>query len=321
MYRIWFERTVPPAFWPLLEGVEVLGAASETPAAPLSRVARAQAIIAGSRLRYDAALMDAAPELRVIARTGIGYDNVDVAEATRRGIAVCNAPDAPSISTAEHTLALLLAAAKQVTRSERLLRAAARQDYFADHGAIELAGRTLAVIGLGRIGGRVAHVARALGMRVVGYDPLARPERFAELGVERAATLEEALGQADAVTLHVPLVPETRHMLNGATIARIKPGAILVNCARGGLVDERALLEALDSGHLRAAALDVFEVEPPPPDHPLLGRDDVVATPHVAGASDRGKERLWTTAIEQALAVLRGERAPFCVNPEVWSGG
>jgi phosphoglycerate dehydrogenase-like enzyme len=173
-------------------------------------------------------------------------------------------------------------------------------------------------VGLGRIGGRVAAVARALGMRVVGYDPLAQPGRFVELGVEPAAALEDALAIADVVTLHVPLTPETHHLFDAAMLDRIKPGAILVNCARGGLVDEAALAAALERRHLRGAALDVFEHEPPPPDHPLLHRDDVVCTPHVAGASDLSKERLVTGALEQALAALRGERPRFCVNPEVY---
>ncbi|MEN9934976.1 MAG: D-3-phosphoglycerate dehydrogenase [Chloroflexota bacterium] len=319
MHRFWFERALAATYVPLLGEAEILGAASESPEAPLGRLPGAHAIIAGSRIRYNAALMDLAPTLRVIARTGIGYDNVDLAAATARGIIVTNTPDAPSIPTAEHTVALLLAAARRVTHSERLLRAAARQDYFAGHDALELAGRTLAVVGLGRIGGRVAVAMRALGMRVVGFDPVAPPARFTELGAAPAATLEEALAQADAVTLHLPLTQATRHLFDAAMIARIKQGAILVNCARGGLVDEAALLDALERGHLRGAALDVFEHEPPPPDHPLLSREDVVCTPHVGGASDLSKQRLVTGAIEQALMVLRGERPTCCVNPEVLS--
>lgn len=319
MHRIWFERALPARYHALLGGAKILGAASDTPDDPLAALPGAHAIVAGSRIRYTGAVMDLAPGLVVIARHGVGYDNVDVAAATARGIAVTNTPDAPSIATAEHTLALVLCAARRVTHSERLLRAAAHTDYFATHDALELCGRTLAVVGLGRIGGRVALAARALGMRVVGYDPLAAPGRFAELGAEPAAALEEALAQADVVTLHVPLTPATRHLLDEAMIARIKPGAILVNCARGGLVDERALLEALERGHLRGAALDVFETEPPPPDHPLLRRDDVVCTPHVGGASDLGKERLITGAIAQALAALAGERPSCCVNPEVYA--
>jgi D-3-phosphoglycerate dehydrogenase len=318
MHRFWLERALAPQFVPLLAGAEILGAASDTPDAPLCKLYRAHAILAGSRIRYDGALMDMAPELKVIARHGIGTDNVDLAAATARGIVVCNTPDAPTIPTAEHTIALLLAAARRVTHSERLLRAAAMQDYFGAHDGLELAGRTLAVVGLGRIGGRVATVARALGMRVVGFDPPVPPERFAALGVERAEMLEAALAQADAVTLHLPLTPASYHLLDAAMLARIKPGAILVNCARGGLVDEAALLEALESGRLRGAALDVFEVEPPPPDHPLLRRDDVVCTPHLGGSSDLSKERLVRAAIEQALMVLRGERATCCTNPEVW---
>jgi D-3-phosphoglycerate dehydrogenase / 2-oxoglutarate reductase len=317
MYRFWFERALPARFHPLLAGAAILGAASDTPDDPLRALPAANAILAGSRIRYTAAVMDMAPGLKVIARHGIGYDNVDLAAATARGIAVTNTPDAPSIPTAEHTVALMLAAARRVTQSERLLRVATRQDYFADHDALELCGRTLAVVGLGRIGGRVATVGRALGMHVVGFDPLARPERFAELGVEPATTLEAALGVADVVTLHVPLMAETHHLFDAARIAQIKPGAILVNCARGGLVDEAALLDALERRHLRAAALDVFESEPPH-GHPLLQRDDVVCTPHVGGASDLSKERLVSGAIEQALMALRGERPRFCVNPEVY---
>lgn len=318
MYRFWFERTLAEMYRPLLEGAQILGAASETPDAPLAALPQAQAIVAGSRIRYTGELMDMAPGLRVIARHGIGYDNVDVAAATARGVIVTNTPDAPSVSTAEHTLAMILAAARRLTHAERLLRAAAKQDYFPGHDALELAGRTLAVIGVGRIGGRVATVLRALGMRVVAFDPLAAPGRFAEIGAEPTATLVEALAQADVVTLHIPLTAETRGLFGAELLAQIKPGAILVNCARGGLVDELALVEALERGQLRGAALDVFAEEPPPPDHPLLLRDDVVCTPHVAGASDMGKQRLITGAIDQALAALRGERPRFCVNPEVF---
>ena len=156
-------------------------------------------------------------------------------------------------------------------------------------------------------------------MRVVAYDPYISKERAGELGIELVSSMAEALRVADVVSLHVPLTDETRHLINAQSLAAMKPGAYLVNTARGGLVDEKALIEALDSGHIHGAGLDVFDPEPPPPDHPLLQRDNVVATPHIAGASMQSKDRLWQQAIAQALQVLRGERPPNLLNPEVWS--
>lgn len=315
MYRIWFDRPCPGRFAPLLAGLAV---ATGPGLASSDGTDGVQAIIASARTRYDAAQLDRFPQLRVISRTGAGYDNIDVAAATARGIVVCHAPDAPTISTAEHTLALLLALAKRLKPTERALRQGNLLDFFESYTGIEIAGRQLGVVGLGRIGRRVAQMATALGMRVVAYDPYLPPAQRQSLPVRWATDLASLLQSSDFVSLHVPLTPETRHIINGTTIAWMKPGSFLINCARGGLVDEAALLAALESGHLAGAGLDVFEVEPPPPDHPLLHRDDVIATPHVAAATDAGRDRLWRTAITQALQVLRGERPPFVVNPEVW---
>ncbi len=319
MYRLWLERPLPPQCAALLDGVAtVVGVASETPAEPLRALVDAEGIIAGSRVQYDAALLEQAPALRVISRTGIGLDNIAIAAATARGVAVCNAPDAPTISTAEHTITLLLAVARDLKRLDRLVREGATTDYFGAYNGLELDGLQLGVVGLGRIGGRVATLARGLGMAVVAFDPIVAPQRAAELGVTLAPDLETLLRGADAVTLHVPLGDATRHLIDARRLALMKPGAILINAARGGLVDEAALLAALEQGRLRGAGLDVFEQEPPQPGHPLLGRDDVVATPHIASATSTGKIRLWQEALTQALQVLRGERPPHLVNPEIW---
>ncbi len=319
MYRLWFENTLPTAYAPLIEGAAVVvGSAAASPEAPFAALAQADAIIASGGIRYDSAVLDLAPRVRVLSRTGIGLDNVVVADATARGIAVCYAPEAPTVSTAEHAITLLLAVAKDLKRIDRMVRQGVPRDMFARNRGIELAGLCLGVVGLGRIGGRVATMARGLGMNVVGFDPWAPPQRAADLGVEPVPSLEELLRRADAVTLHVPLTPETRHLIDAARLAQMKPGAILVNAARGGLVDEAALLVALESGRLFGAGLDVFEVEPLSPQNPLLSLENVVATPHIASSTTAGRERIWTTALTQALQVLRGERPPYLVNPEVW---
>jgi D-3-phosphoglycerate dehydrogenase / 2-oxoglutarate reductase len=319
MYRIWCERELPSRALHLLDGVAIAvsrnGASPET---ELSSVAGAQAVIASSRIRYDGAFMDRFPTVRVVSRTGIGLDNVSISDATVRGVAVCNAPDAPTISTSEHTVALLLAAAKHLKRCDSELRRGGKRDYFTEYQGIELYGLELGLVGLGRIGKRVAKVALALGMRVRAHDPVVTAEQARELGVELAPSLEAVLRSADIVSLHIPLTDDTRNLLNTERLAMMKPGSYLVNAARGGLVDQAALLAALESGHLHGAGLDVFPNEPPDPKSPLLQRDDVIATPHIAGATQASKDRLWSSAITQALQVLRGERPPHLANPEVW---
>jgi phosphoglycerate dehydrogenase-like enzyme len=248
----------------------------------------------------------------------MGTDNISLPDASARGILVCYAPQAPSISTAEHAVTLLLAVAKRLKPVGRSLQQGEKTDYFTDYDGIELHGLTLGLVGIGHIGGRVAGIARALGMSVVAFDPYAPNDRARALGVELAPDLDALLQTADAISLHAPLTAETRHLIDAHTLARCKHGVILVNTARGGLVDEAALLAALEQGRVRGAGLDVFETEPPSPDNPLLQRDDVVATPHIAGATGASKDRLWRTAITQALQVLREERPPHLANPEVW---
>jgi D-3-phosphoglycerate dehydrogenase / 2-oxoglutarate reductase len=319
LFRIWFERPLPPTYAHMLDGIAIaVGPGSANADNPLSMLPGAEAIIASARIRYDGVLLDQAPTLRVISRTGIGIDNISLPDATVRGVVVCNTPDAPTISTAEHAIMLLLAVTKQLKGAERMLHDGIKHDFFGEHSGVELNGLQLGLIGLGRIGSRVAGVALALGMKVAVFDPFVAPERAQQLGVTMVPTLEALLGMADIVSLHAPLTDETRHLINAERLAQMKPGAFLINAARGGLVDEPALIAALDSGQLRGAGLDVFDPEPPDPNNPLLHRAEVVCTPHIAGATAAGKDRLWRTAITQALQVLRGERPQNVCNPEAW---
>ncbi len=318
-YNIWLERTLPEKYKSMLPAdIVVIGTASDTPDNPWATIAQAHAIIAGGRLTYNQALMNQTPQLQVIARTGIGVDNIDLAAATERGIAICNTPDGPTISTAEHTVALIFAVARQLAWCRHTLHNNTGLDFFNTYQGLELDQQRLGLIGLGRIGGRVAKIAQGLGMRVLGYDPYISADQARSLGVIQADSLPELLQTADVVSLHVPLGPDTQHLMNEERLALMKPGAILINAARGGLVDESALLKALEAGHLRGVGLDVFATEPPPADHPLLNRLDVIATPHIAAATRAGKDRLWQAAIEQVIQVLHGQRPSHLINPQVW---
>jgi phosphoglycerate dehydrogenase-like enzyme len=274
-------------------------------------MAVADGIIA-SGVRWDGPRFDLMPRVRVLSRSGIGYDGVDVAAATARGIVVCIAADAPTVSTAEHTVALMLAAAKRLVPNQLRLRAGTG-NYFVATDAIELAGRTLGLVGYGRIARRVGRAAAGLDMNVVACDPYVAA---ADAGVELVGFVE-LLGRADVISVHAPLTVETRHLFDVAAFAAMRRGVVFVNAARGGLVDQDALLAALDSGQVGAAALDVTDPEPLPIEHPLLHRDDVLVTPHVASATDVGKIRLYQHAIDNALLVLAGGRPPHVVNPEV----
>lgn len=303
-WLLYVDRDVPPGVDALVDpGCRLCGP-------DVGAMATAQGIIA-SASRWDGPRFDQVPNVRVLSRSGIGYDSVDVEAATARGIVVCIAPDAPTVSTAEHSVALLLAAAKQLVPNQLRLRAGVG-DYFAANGAIELAGRTLGLVGYGRIARRVGRVAGALDMDVVASDPF-----LTEADVE-LVPFAELLRRADVISVHAPLTPETHHLFDAGAFAAMRHGVVFVNAARGGLVDQNALLAALDAGQVAAAALDVTDPEPLPPDHPLLHRDNVIVTPHVASATDAGKLRLYAHAIDNALTVLAGGRPPHVVNPEVW---
>jgi D-3-phosphoglycerate dehydrogenase len=267
------------------------------------------AIVIRSATTLDAQLIEKAERLKVIGRAGVGIDNVDVDAATRRGIVVANAPDATAVSAAEHAVALMLALSRNLPQAHAALKEGRwERSRFA---GIELAGKTLGVLGLGRIGREVARRALALGMRVVAYDPFVAPERFRELGVEPAA-LDDVYAAADVITLHLPLTEETRGLIGREALTRMRDGVRIVNAARGELVDEEALLEGLRSGKVAGAALDVFATEPY--SGPLLELDQVVVTPHLAGSTTEAQDRAGVMIAEQVAAALEGGFVATAVN-------
>jgi D-3-phosphoglycerate dehydrogenase len=267
------------------------------------------AIIIRSATTLDAPLIERAQRLKVIGRAGVGIDNVDVDAATRRGIVVANAPESTAVSAAEHAVALMLALSRNLPQAHAALKLGRwERNRFA---GIELAGKTLGVLGLGRIGREVARRALALGMRVVAYDPFVALERFRELGVE-PATLDDVYAAADVITLHLPLTEETRGLIGREALARMRDGVRIVNAARGELVDEEALLEALRSGKVAGAALDVFAAEPYA--GPLLELDQVVVTPHLAGSTSEAQDRAGVMIAEQVVAALEGGVVATAVN-------
>ena len=312
-HPVWFERAILPDLVPYVSVHSViLGPAND--ADPYAGLADADGVVAGVAA-YDASLMDRARSLRVIARTGIGVDTVDIAAATSRGIAVCNAPDAPTVSTAEHTIALILAAAKHLKHAESELKAG-HTGLYARHVAMELDGKTLGLAGYGRIAQRVASAARGLGMHIMAFDPYLDDAAFGD--ATRVADLTALLQAADVVSVHIPLTPDSARSFGADQFAAMKPASIFVNTARGGLVDHDALLEAIDSGKLLGVGLDVTDPEPLPVGHPLLDRESVVVTPHVASGTHDGKRRLFRSAFDQVIQLLDGQRPPHLVNPEVW---
>lgn len=309
---IWFERAIHPELVEDIgEEIAILGPGTEVD--PYAGIDEALGVLA-SVLDYDGEVMDRAHRLIVIARTGIGYDAVDVEAATARGVAVCNTPDAPTVSTAEHAVGLLLAVAKGFVSSIEMLRSGL-PDLYSRHHAVELEGKTLGLVGFGRIARRVARAAEGLGMHVMAYDPFASDEGFF---VDRTPTLEGLLESADFVSIHVPLTADTRQMFDGTIIGAMRPGSVLINTSRGDVVDHHALLEAIDSGHLFGAGLDVTQPEPLPPAHPLLHRPNVVVTPHVASGTIEGRVRIFRAALGQVKSLLAGRLPEHLVNPEVW---
>jgi D-3-phosphoglycerate dehydrogenase len=302
--RIYIDRPLPPGFDQLFGPEwEVVGPDPE-------ELPSCRAAIAGASL-WPAERFAAAERLEVISRSGIGYDTVDLAGATERGVVVCNTPDAPTISTAEHAISLLMAASKFTANNVARLRAG-RADFYAANEAIELAGATIGVVGHGRIGSRVATACAGLGMRVLVCDPYVEVSGHEQVGFDRI------LAESRVITLHTPLTDETRNLLNADTFASMLDGVIIINAARGGIIDTDALIAALDSGKVYAAGLDVTDPEPLDPDHTLLHRDNVVVTPHIASATDKGRVRMYSGAIENARMVLAGQRPVNVVNPEVY---
>lgn len=274
------------------------------------------AIVVRSATTLDAALLERAERLKVIGRAGVGVDNVDVEAATRRGIVVANAAESTVVSAAEHAIALLLALARNVPQAHSALTSGTwdRERY----AGVELAGKTLGVLGLGRIGRQVARRALGLGMRVLAYDPFVAVDRFRDLGLE-PASLDEVYSEADVITLHLPLNDETRQLLDEEAFARMRDGVRIVNAARGGLVDEKALASAIRSGKVAGAALDVFEEEPYA--GPLLALEQIVVTPHLAGSTTEAQDRAGLVIAEQIAAALDGEIVQTAVNIPVVEPG
>jgi D-3-phosphoglycerate dehydrogenase / 2-oxoglutarate reductase len=282
-----------------------------TPAELLDAVRGASAMVIRSATQVTAEVLEAADDLVVVGRAGIGIDNVDVDAATRRGVMVVNAPNSIALANAEHTMAMLLALARNIPQADRDLHAGGWNR--SRWEGVELNGKTLGIVGLGRVGVLVAQRARQFGMRIVARELFMSAERAHQLGVELMPTLEDLVREADFVVLAVPKTPENVGMISAEVLQHAKPTLRLVNTARGGLVDEVALADALREGRIAGAALDVFESEPLV-DSPLLALDSVVVTPHLGASTSEAQDKAGQTIAEQVVLALRGEFVPFAVN-------
>jgi glyoxylate reductase len=277
--------------------------------------------------RIDGEVMDTAgPELKVISNHAVGFDNIGVAAATARGIPVGNTPGILTDATADMAFALMMAAGRRVVEAEKFLRAGKWKTWGPSLLlGVDFAGATLGIVGFGRIGQAVAKRASGFDMRVLYYDPSAsaqHPDSSTELSASLNAIstdLDTLLRESDFISVHVPLTPKTRHMVNADFLSKMKPDAVLVNTARGGVLDQSALYKTLEGQRIFAAALDVTDPEPLPLDSPLLELDNCIIVPHIASASVQSRDMMAFLAAENLLAGLEGKRLPHCVNPEVYS--
>ncbi len=276
-----------------------------------------EAIIASAVIPLDGAMMDRLPGLQVIGRLGIGVDNIDLLAATTRGIEVVHTPGAPTESTAEHTIALIYALAKELVYQDHHLRQGRWQVRHERVGR-QLKGLTIGLVGLGRIGRRIVELLQPLDLRFLAYDPYIEKAVARDLGVQLLDRLEEMLPQVDILTLHVPLNAGTRGLVDREALALLRESSWLINTSRGGVVDEEALIQALENRELAGAALDVFDPEPPLSDHPLFSMDNVIVTPHRAFYTREGLRQLSKSAVDQVLEALAGKRPAHLANPEVW---
>ena len=296
------------------EGHEVDVRLGLTPEELLSVVPGAAALVIRSETQVTAAVLEAGTDLLVVGRAGIGLDNVDVDAATRNGVLVVNAPQSNVLSAAEHTMALLLAQARNVPQAHSALVGGewARERY----QGVELHGKTLGVVGLGRVGTLVAQRANAFGMHIIAFDPYVSASRAAQMGVELLDDVADVCRRADFLTVHLPKTPETIGIIGSKELADVRPGVRIVNTARGGIIDESALLEALRNGRVAGAAVDVFEIEPVT-SHPLFELDNVIVTPHLGASTAEAQDKAGLAIAEQVLLALRGEFVPNAVNVEV----
>src|SRR5215217_5258708 len=309
------EELAPSVLEVLGSDVEIRHVDGADRAALLPALADAAAVMIRSATQIDAEALAAAPKLKVVARAGIGLDNVDVAAATERGVMVVNAPTSNIVSAAEHAVALLLAAARHIPAADASLREGTwKRSKFT---GVEVTDKVVGVVGLGRIGQLVAQRLAAFDVTLIAYDPYIQPGRAAQLGV-RMVSLEELLREADFITVHLPKTPETLGLIGAAELATTKRGVIIVNAARGGLVDEDALADALKSGQVRAAGIDVYATEPCT-DSPLFGLPNTVVTPHLGASTTEAQDKAGTAVAHSVRLALQGEFVPDAVN--VQAGG
>jgi D-3-phosphoglycerate dehydrogenase len=299
------------------DDLEVIVPDSPDPAAWANFLPGAEAICV--RLsKISRAIMEQAPDLKIVSRHGVGLDNIDVAAATERGVVVATIGLANAPSVVEHTIALMYALAKRLNELDRAVR---EGDYWRGRGkliSMDVAGRTVLIVGLGRIGSRLAKALNGLGLECLGVDPAYTAAEITAMGCEPVADFRTALPRVDFVTVHCPLQDDTRNLIGAAELAAMKPSAYVVNCARGGIVDEAALLDALNAGRLKGAALDVQVSEPPKPDDPLLACDRLILTPHSAAATPETMMRSSVTVAQNVLDYFDGRSLEGrIVNPEV----
>ncbi len=279
-------------------------------------LSRCDAVIIRS-MPLTAARMDKAPKLKVIAKHGAGMDSIDIPAATERGIIVANSGDANSFGVAEHAVALMLAVLRNVRTIDKVTRDGGflrRESFYLG----DLWEATVGIVGLGNIGRYAAHmVGRGFNARVLGFDPVVSAADMHEFGVEKIEDLRQLLSRSDVVSIHTPLNERTRHLIGKAELAVMKPGAIIINTSRGGTIDEAALIEALRSGAIAGAGIDVFEREPPEVNNPLFELDNVIVSPHIGGGTNAARRNAALRSAEAALAVLSGQQPTYFINPEV----
>lgn len=310
-------QAVCPEGMALLEGeAEVYVADDQDPNNYLDQMADADALIVRIA-KCDGTAIQNSPKLKVIGRTGVGYDTVDVAEATARGIPVVITPGANNRSVAEHAVAMMFALSKNLVEGQSEL-CRGNWEIRGTKKAFELEGKTVGVIGLGAIGRETVKLCQGCGMRAAGYDPFLNREQVEALGADYYADYEELLRVSDIVTVHVPLADETRDMIAGAQLAMMKPTAILINCSRGGIINESDLVEALRRGTIAGAGTDVYCSEPPKPDDPLLSCPNLIVSPHSAAQTREAVIKMAQMCVRGCLAVCRGERWPYVADQKVY---
>jgi len=285
-----------------------------SPAELLEKIGPYDGLIIRSATKVTAEVIDRAQNLKAIGRAGIGVDNIDIEAATKRGILVANAPESNTVAAGEHTLGLMLAAARHIPAADNTLRAGEWKR--SAYKGVEVAGKTLGLVGLGHVGSIVARGALGMRMRVLAYDPYVSEERMRAMNVARAESVDEVLEQSDFISLHVPRTPETMGMINESALEKMKPSAYLINVARGGIVDETDLYNALKEGSIAGAALDVFREEPTT-DSPLFALPNVVVTPHLGASTVEAQDRAGVIAAEQVASALRGEVPMNAINAPV----